>query len=109
LAASGLSSGARVMITDLRTFPSMKHKPFHNYRADLFLLTTLERNVASAIPLIDENIELNRSLWHPTRAEQQDGGVQVRSGVLDWDDEIPDWVWEWDGAKGAKSPLDVIV
>jgi hypothetical protein len=64
--------------------------------------------VASAIPLIDENIELNRSLWR-SRSGQEDDEPRVRSGVLDWDEEVPDWVWSWDEPEGSQRPLDVIV
>lgn len=64
--------------------------------------------VASAIPLIDENIELNRSLWR-SRSEEGGDEPRVRSGVLDWDEEVPDWVWSWDEPEGSQRPLDVIV
>jgi hypothetical protein len=61
--------------------------------------------VASAIPLIDENIELNRDLWETS------AGVDVRSGVLDWDEEVPDWVWTSSREEGEEEEvgLDVIL
>lgn len=94
LAASGLSSGARIMITDLRE----SRCPILGARLDGLIRRIL---AASAIPLIDENIVLNESLW--------DSDARVRSGVLDWDDEVPDWVWNWDEPEGTTAPLDVIV
>jgi len=61
--------------------------------------------VASAIPLIDENIELNRGLWKAS------SGVTVLSGVLDWDEEVPDWVWTLGGEEGEdeEAGLDLIL
>ena len=60
---------------------------------------------ASAIPLIDENIELNRDLWKTSL------GVDVRSGVLDWDEEVPEWVWTSGREEGDadEAGLDVIL
>jgi hypothetical protein len=60
----------------------------------------------SAIPLIDENTELNSHLWNTTTNEVSVVGpagaesaeleakmdVNVHSKVLDWEEDLPSWV-----------------
>lgn len=87
-------------------------------------------NIASAIPLIDENVSLNAHLWtvtghspadeeessNPSQPTPQSSAVdvRVRSGVLDWEEHVPDWVWQWgsqiDGGEDSTTTgLDVIM
>jgi hypothetical protein len=57
--------------------------------------------------LIDENIQLNESLWEPLDDEAQK--CEVRSGKLDWEEEVPEWVWTWGMKEEARVGLDVIL
>jgi hypothetical protein len=70
----------------------------------------LTHYLASAIPLIDENIELNSGFWNQAH-QPTASNIAVSSAVLDWDDEIPDWVWEAKGEDDQTrlSNLDIIM
>ncbi len=88
----------------------------------------MSTSAASAIPLIEENITLNSHLWTQTdvpipqdnspetktepldekapHIETRKTVVEVVPMVLDWDQEVPDWVW---GNEVEELDLDLVM